>query len=134
MTNHSGVVALDGGDVQVTVGLDEAVVRLLAGDAAVGEWASGECEIIDNGDGTWAIAAEDETLSFLPDDPDGFAQVISGASHEVEAVAHPPSDPSGDGFEILESPPPRPLTMVAFYLSAGLTGALGVWALISLFA
>lgn len=142
MTNHSGVVAVENGGVHVTVGLGGTVVQLLAGDSKIGEWDTHECEITDNGDGTFAIAAEEETLSFMPDDPASFALGLSeivtrpvvdqqvGTNPASSAVSDDVAD--GDTIEIVESPPPRKLTMVAFYAIAALTAVLGIWALITL--
>ena len=128
MTIFPGVVSLDDSNIKVTVGLDDNTITLVAGEVEIGEWSSSECQIKENGKGSWVIEAEEERLPFLPDDPSGFALWLNG---DVSSPQIQPS-PAGGSDPAIEGPPPRPLTVTAFYALAALTTALGVWALITL--
>jgi hypothetical protein len=122
-------VALEDDRVPVTVGLDGEKISLVAGDVPIGEWPAGEYLVIDLGEGTFVIEAEDESLSFHPDDPGGFARSLGGSpATTVSRVADAPSDT----IEIRESPPPKPATLVGFYALVVITAALGIWAFLTL--
>ncbi len=126
MTTYPGVVTLDHETVPVTLGIGIGKVTLVAGDLEIGEWSDADCIIRPDGEGQWLIEAEEETLFFLPDDPSQFAIGLEGeeghGKHEASAATVDPEDPG-----------PKAMTMVGFYLLAGVTAVLGLWALISLF-
>jgi hypothetical protein len=63
----------------------------------------------------------------MPDDPNSFAL---GIQRDVETLAA--SDPSSRAFEVTDGPPPKPATVVAFWVLAVITAALGIWATLSL--
>lgn len=136
MTTFPGVAELNQSTVPVVVGLDDERIRLVAGEVAIGEWPIGEYSIIDLGSGTFVIEADTGSIAFQPDDPGGFARgiaptridVVSGSS--AAESAHRAG--SADVVDIRDGPRPGVRTMVAFYALATVTGALGIWALLSL--
>ncbi len=128
MTIFHGVVSLDDSSIKVTVGLDDTTVTLVAGEVEIGEWSSSECRIKESGEGSWVIEAEEERLSFLPDDPSGFALSLNGDASPPQVQ---PSTVMGPDPAI-EGAAPKPSTVTAFYTLAALTAALGLWALITL--
>ena len=128
MTIFPGVVSLDNRDIKVTVGLDATTVTLVAGEVEIGEWSSSECRIKENGEGSWVIEAEEEALSFLPDDPSGFALKLNGDASPPQIRRSPVTGPD----PAIEGPAPKPSTVTAFYSLVALTSALGLWALITL--
>ena len=131
MTRFPGVVTLDEDHVPVMVGLDDDRISLVAGDVSIGEWQSGEYVVIDLGEGTFVIEAEEDSISFLPDDPDGFARGI-GHDPEPAVAARPAVSPVSDTIVIKEGPRPQLSTVAAFYTLVVVTAALGIWAIISL--
>jgi len=130
MPRFPGVVTLNEDHVAVTVGLDDDRISLVAGEVPIGEWPSGEYVVIDLGEGTFVIEAEEDSISFHPDDPSGFARGL-GQEPDPQVTNEPAQ--SLDTIEIKEGPPPQPSTIVAFYALVVITAALGIWALISLF-
>lgn len=137
VTTFPGVVTLADDNVDVTVGVGEEEIRLVAGDVEIGLWGASECSIKDAGNGVFLIEAENDALPFSPVDPEGFARVLTNrAPQDVpgsQRPSHPTNDSSGETIEIEVGPPPRLMTTLGFYLLAGGTAALGLWALISLF-
>ena len=149
MATFEGIVTVEDDRVPVTVGIDPTRVTLVAGDVSIGEWPVDECVITDEGGGTWSIEAEDEKLSFQPEEPGRFAASLDGNDMPTRMAAPEPEAPepemtepgdledvesSSDGLVVDEGPPPRSATLIGFYALAALTAALGVWALISLIA
>jgi hypothetical protein len=131
MTTFPGTVTLDpNNDVPVTVGLEDDRISLVAGEVSIAEYGAGEYVVVDLGEGTFIIEAEEGSISFHPDDPGGFAQGI-GYGPEVVSATRPRSTAS-DTVDIKLGPPPRPATLTAFYTLAVVTAALGIWAFISL--
>jgi hypothetical protein len=129
MTSFAGTVALEDDNVPVTVGLHDDKISLISGDVSIGEWQAGEYLVIDLGEGTFVIEAEQSSLAFHPDDPGGFARSIGQETLPQETSAQ--TMPS-DTVVIVESPPPRPATVAAFYTLVAVTLALGAWALLAL--
>jgi len=128
MTIFPGVISLDDSNIKVTVGLDDTTVTLVAGEVEIGEWSASECRIKESGEGSWVIEAEEEALSFLPDDPSGFALWLNG---EAPSPQIQPS-PAGGSDPAIEGAPPKPSTLTAFYALSAFTSALGLWSLITL--
>jgi hypothetical protein len=133
MSKYRGVVTLDDDPVPVTVGLHDDGISLVAGDVSIGEWQTGEYVVIDLGSGDFVIEADEGSISFHPDDPGGFARGIGQEDESEPTENHRAASRRADPVEIRESPPPRPATLAAFYVLAGLTAALGTWALIAIF-
>ena len=130
MATFSGLVTLVDNSVEVTLGLESETVTLTAGDVEVGRWSFDECAIREDGEGLWVIEAEEETLGFLPDDPNRFAETLAnGSSPEAAAIEE---TASAGHPEILEGPPPKSVTMAAFYALSSLAAGLGLWALVTL--
>jgi hypothetical protein len=130
MTTFPGTVSLEHDHVPVTVGLEDDRISLVAGEVSIAEYGAGEYVVVDLGEGTFIIEAEEGSISFHPDDPRGFARGI-GHGPEVVAGARARSAAS-DAVEIKFGPPPRPATLAAFYTLVVVTAALGIWAFISL--
>ena len=127
MTTFPGVATLKEDNVPVMVGLDDEKITLVSGEISLGEWLAGHYEVIDLGSGEFVIEAEDDSIPFLPDDPSGFALGIqrdpeTSVSTDRPAAAH----------EIREGPPPKRATVIAFWVLAAFTAALGIWATLSL--
>ena len=147
VSTFDGSVTFGEDKVQVTIGLDRKKVSLVAGDVDIGEWSTSECIITDKGAGTFLIEAEDDTLSFVPEEPGRFAHSLEAngvptaeaetkaleEAIEATAPAEPTDDDSGEELTIMEGPQPKMNTMIAFYVLAVITAALGIWAFVSLF-
>lgn len=138
MSLFDGVVTVEDDQVPVIIGLEEDGLRMSSGGAEIGEWTDGEYTIDHDGSGTYTITAEDESLRFVPSNPALFAAGLGEGDAPADAgdatQTAPPRSASvpivpADG----DSPEPKPATVIAFYAIAGLTGALGLWALVSLF-
>jgi hypothetical protein len=130
MTTFPGTVSLEQDHVPVTVGLEDDRISLVAGEVSIAEYGAGEYVVVDLGEGTFIIEAEEGSISFHPDDPRGFARGI-GHGPEVFTGARPRSAVS-DTVEIKLGPPPRPATLAAFYTLVVVTAGLAIWAFISL--
>jgi hypothetical protein len=124
MTTFRGVATLKEDHVPVMVGLDDEKITLVSGEISIGEWLAGHYEVIDLGSGEFVIEADDDSIPFLPDDPSGFALGIQG---DPENPVRP-----GATLEVKEGPPPKPATVIAFWVLAVFTAALGIWATLSL--
>jgi hypothetical protein len=134
-----GVVTLGDQDVPVIIGLEEEGIRMSSGGEEIGEWADGDYSIDAADDGAYTITAEDESLRFVPTNPLLFAAGLNGGSAPIpesleepigpRQIAEPTSKPGLQG----DAPEPRAITLGVFYALAAITGALGLWALISLF-
>jgi len=143
VSTFDGSVTFGEDKVQVTIGLDRKKVSLVAGDVDIGEWSTSECIITDKGAGTFLIEAEDDTLSFVPEEPGRFAHSLEANGVPTAATMAAPveettpvetaDDDSGEEMTIMEGPPPKMNTLIAFYALAVLTAALGIWAFVSLF-
>jgi hypothetical protein len=146
MTIYDGVVTVDDDSVAVIIGFEEERLRMSAGGAEIGEWASGEYSIDHDGEGVYTITAENETLRFIPNSPSLFAARVNGniapvPSNELPTrdaavmsdAAAAPTTTEPKHIDNDEAPLPRPTTLVAFYALAGVTATLGLWALLSLF-
>lgn len=126
MITFAGVVTLEDDRVPVTIGLARDEVTLVSGRVEIGKWPTEDCIFVENGDGTWVIEAEDDSMSFRPDDPSQFERgladqlTVQSASPDLETE-----------LVVLDGPPPRPLTIVGFYALAAGTVAMGVWAFIN---
>lgn len=132
---YDGVVTLDDVDVPVIIGLEEDRIRMSSGGAEIGEWADGEYSIDVADNGAYTITAENESLRFTPTDPLLFAAGLNGGSTPLPESSEEPAGPprvaqtAPDG----DAPEPKAITVGVFYALAGVTGALGLWALVSLF-
>ncbi|MGH8946656.1 MAG: hypothetical protein ACRDVL_10965 [Acidimicrobiia bacterium] len=145
MPRYDGIVSLDEDVVQVIIDLDPDRVYLRAGDLEIGDWAAGECAIAALGDGAYSITAENQSLRFVPRNPRLFQDGLNhGTGYGMSA---PPQPGAGDhhggrhtkspprgapSVKETEAPPPKPLTVALFYALAAATGALGIWALLSI--
>lgn len=125
MATFHGVVTLDETKISVDLGLDGDTIKLIVDGNEVGVWSPDECSIENVDDGVYTINAENESLLFVPSDPAGFAEGLNGG-REPEPVS---SESSGQHRQV---PPPRPVTMVLFYVLSAVTALLGLWALVSL--
>lgn len=138
---YDGVVTLADDDIPVIVELDDDYVRMSAGGTEIGHWPADECQITHVSDTAYAITAENETLRFVPNQPDLFAAAVNGAPEttylakpaepEPESAPEAESAPTADDG-VREAPAPQPLTMGLFYALCLTTAALAVWALISI--
>jgi hypothetical protein len=126
MTTFPGVATLKEDNVPVMVGLDDEKITLVSGEISIGEWLAGQYEVIDLGSGEFVIEADDDSIPFLPDDPSGFALGIQRESETPVNTGRPAT------LEIKEGPPPKPVTVIAFWVLAVITAALGIWATLSL--
>lgn len=115
--------------VEVVVDLGRDTISLIAAGVEIGTWATEDCNIRQINDGRWMIYAENDSLSFEPRDPRGFERNLNGAAALVEATKHPGRHLKGS---LHQGPPPRLPTLLGFYLLAATTGALGIWAFVSL--
>lgn len=128
MTTFPGVATLSDGRVPVTVGLDHERISLVSGDRSIREWRAGECEVVEVETGTFLITDDADAISFQPDDPGSFARGLALWSRPT-STRRQDADTSGP-LEPAEAPPPGKATMLAFYVMAGVTAVLMVWALL----
>jgi hypothetical protein len=130
MTTFPGVATLKEDNVPVMVGLDDEKITLVSGEVSIGEWLAGQYEVIDLGAGEFVIEAEDDSIPFVPDDPNSFAL---GIQRDIEALAASEEAGQSTGaLEVKEGPPPKPATVAAFWVLAVITAALGIWATLSM--
>ncbi len=122
MITFPGVVTLEDDRVPVIIGIDGDEITLLSGRVEIGKWPAVDCTFVENGDGSWVIEAEHDSVFFLPDDPGQFEKGLVG-QHVAES--------EGAEVEVVDGPPPRPWTVVGFYALAAATLAMGVWAFIN---
>lgn len=125
MTTYAGVATVENDHVPVRIDLDEEKISLVSGEVSIREWLAGDYQVIDLGSGEFVIESDDYSIQFVPDDPRRFAEGIQG-----EAEAEPGR--ASDTFEIRTGPPPKPLTLVGFWVLAVITAVLGIWGLVSL--
>lgn len=136
MSIYDGVVTIDENDIQVVLGVNEDKIWLSAGGLEIGEWSAEECSIDSVGDGVFTITAENETLTFVPNNPMTFSAAMNGGSTSDRAIDTPVEKPAES--EMVSSsetdpvPDPKPVTMVIFYALVAITGTMGLWALISI--
>jgi hypothetical protein len=109
------------------VGIDASRIRLESNGNEIGDWSKEECRIVPDSSGSYLIVAENEELPFLPDEPTEFAAALRG----IDSVDFTDTAPRGSRITDDEAAP-RALTMLGFYLLAGVTSALGLWAVWSL--
>ena len=77
---------------------------------------------------TFVLSAEGEDLTFRPTHPDEFAIAsINGVGGKPVRASHTSGPESPE-----QAPPPRPLTLVLFYLLVAGTLGMAVWALLSI--
>jgi hypothetical protein len=143
VTLYDGVINLDDNQISVIIGFENAGIRMSSGGSEIGEWAEGEYSIDHNGGGVYTITAESEALQFVPNNPRLFAARLNGevapnpepvAEHsETESVLSEAVEELARPENRDEAPPPKPMTMVIFYALTGVTVALGLWAVVSLF-
>lgn len=125
MTQYRGIATIEDDQFPLTVSLDDDKLSLVSGEVSVGEWPAGAYLVIDLGEGTFIIEAEESSIPFQPDDPGDFARGLSGETSTG-------TDEEVGPIVVAESPPPKPATVAAFYTLVLVTVALGVWAFISL--
>ena len=142
MAIFDGHISLGDDRVHVILGVEEEKVTLSSNGREIGIWGPEEIEIRYLGNGRYAITAEEETLEFVPLDQDLFA-IQFGEIDDRPAGPNPgstngrhstrPTDAIEDVEEpVTMAPPPRPITRVAFYGLAAVTGGLGLWAAVSM--
>lgn len=136
MSIYDGVVTVDEDDVQVILGMDDDKIRLSAGGLEIGEWPADDCSIDPVGNGVFTITAENETLTFVPNNPTTFSAAMNVERVPVQEPDRPrvPSEEiSNDKSKLKDDiPNANSLTMAAFYALAAITAVLGVWALVTI--
>ena len=136
MSIYDGVVTIDEDDVQVILGMDEDKIRLSAGGLEIGEWPAEDCLIDSAGDGVFTITAENETLTFVPNNPTTFSAAMNLGRVSAPVPVSPDTESTNAALPAPEEPNqipnPKPVTMVIFYALGAITGILGLWALISI--
>jgi hypothetical protein len=125
MTTYAGVATVENDHVPIRVDVDDEKITLVSGEVSIREWLAGDYQVIDLGSGEFVIESAKDSIPFLPDEPDRFAEGLQGE-------ATPEREPTGDTWEIRIGQPPRPLTLIGFWALAAVTAALGVWGALSL--
>jgi hypothetical protein len=123
-------VTLDGEPIDVIVGIEAQRISLTSNGSEIGSWSPEECQIIENGAGSYLILAEDERLPFSPRSQETFAVALAGE----RSIPGERDRASSHGPRHLEEAPARPLTMIGFYILAIITALLGLWAVWSIVA
>ena len=129
MSQHNGAISLGADPIVVVVGVDADRIRLDSNGSEIGDWARDECEIIVDPSGHYLIRAENEELPFIPDDPAKFAEALTGPPATTSTATK-----RGTSRTTADELAPKPLTVLGFYILAGITLALGLWAVWSLIA
>ena len=127
MPLYDGVISMNEGDVGVIVAIEDDRVRLSVGTSEIGEWDVDDCHIQRVDEGVFSISAEDEALRFVPNQPQLFQQAVG--SRISPPRASEPVAPTTSGSGAVGATPSGRVIMI---VSAGIAGALGVWALLSL--
>lgn len=125
MTTYAGVATVENDHVPIRVDVDDEKITLVSGEVSIREWLAGDYQVIDLGSGEFVIESAKDSIAFLPDEPDRFAEGLQGE-------ATPERESTGDTWEIRIGPPPRPLTLIGFWALAAVTAVLGVWGALSL--
>ncbi len=133
MPIYDGIVAFDDVRIPVIVGIEEDLVRLSADGKEIGVWSGDECSISYKGDGVFTIHAENETLRFLPREPDSFAAAVNGNLATASTTGEDRDNTEDSDQEWREAPAPKRTTRLLFYLLSTMTALLGAWAAIKLF-
>lgn len=130
MSQHNGAISLGADPIAVVVAIESDRIRLDTNGDTIGDWTRDECEITVDPSGQFLIRAEDEELPFIPNDPATFANALEEVSSKTSSI-----DPSRTtGRSTADELAPKPLTVIGFYVLAGVTSALGLWAVWSLIA
>ncbi len=148
MAIYDGVVTVAEDDIPVIIELDGEHVRLSASGTEIGQWRAEDCHISHVSDTTYTISAEDEVLSFVPNQPSLFAAAINGSNGSEPSKATPPAGVESEqpdemsapetvqeqqgGHQVREAPMPKASTMGLFYALCVLTVGLAIWSLISI--
>lgn len=114
----------------MTIGLEDGRVLLYSNGTEIGSWAPEECEISESGPGSYLIVAENERLPFLPASDDVFQAAL--AKRVTRSRPAPIDSPGYATHGQVQEAPPRPITVIGFYLLAAVTAALGLWAVWSI--
>ena len=135
MALFDGVVLISDDRVPVILAVEEDGLRLSANGTEIGQWEPDEYEVMRADDGVFTIAADGDTVSFVPHRPGDFARAV-GVPSASAAPQRPPSSVAAPAASTGESassaPAPKPLTRALFYTLAGTTALLAVWALVKL--
>lgn len=135
MPSYDGVVSVAEDEIPVMVELYHDLIRLSASGQEIGNWRPDQCEISLVSDATYSIKAENEILSFVPDQPTLFAAAVKGNGADTTvgvdlteqiALGQVPTE------AIREAPPAKPLTMSLFFALCAVTFGLAVWALVNI--
>ena len=139
MAIYDGHVSLGEEDVHVILGLGPDRATLSSNGTEIGAWASDEISITYQGQGVYSISAEEEKLSFTPNDQGRFAIEFREVSDEADGPLTDDAKPEAPGGAMEQpgpqyetAPPPKAVTRVVFYALAGMTAALGLWAVAAL--
>lgn len=130
MSQHNGAISLGADPIAVVVGFDSDRIRLDTNGDTIGDWTRDECEITVDPSGQFLIRAENEELPFTPDDPATFANALEALSSQNSSIDAQRTANRSEADELA----PKPLTVIGFYVLAGITSALGLWAVWSLVA
>lgn len=139
MAIYDGFVSLGDEEIHVILGVDDDRVTMSSNGSEIGEWPTEEVTIDHLGQGTYEITAENESLRFVPNDPDLFA--IGFGPVEPPPIPVPAGNTpaksldeknSRTGRDDGDAPPPKQMTRAAFYTLVTITTTLGLWALVSM--
>lgn len=149
MSIYDGVVTLADDDIPVIVELNDGAIRLTASGTEIGHWPKGEAKIQHLADGSYAISAENEILSFVPSQPNLFAAAVNGSAHRgsESTVEIAPDErrrhetgerlgqddiPEQTPDDVRMAPAPKPLTMGLFYALCAMTAVVAIWSIVNM--
>jgi hypothetical protein len=123
------VISLGGDPIEVVLAISPDRIRLDSHGSNIGDWSHDECQVVTTGPDEYAIRAEGEELPFAPSDPHALATALG-----VELAVSPPAEvaPESHLAQRDNEGEPGRLTLVGFFLLAGVTTLLGLWAAWSL--
>lgn len=132
MAIYDGFIEIEEGDVHVILGVSADRVTMSSNGAEIGAWPARDVSVNRVGNGVYTITAENESLRFVPNDPSLFALGFDEETESSIPIPGPRQVEEPRTPDITDAPPPLPLTRVLFYSLAGVTGVLGLWALVSM--
>jgi hypothetical protein len=134
LTEHHGVIDLGDAEVGVAISFEDSRLRLTSAGNEIGDWERPMYQLTRADRATFIISAEGDDLPFKPLHPDEFAvAAMNGTAGKLKVVSHRKKRGRHDGTESAGTvPPARPTTLLAFYLLAAGTLAMGIWALMEI--
>lgn len=106
----SGQLSLGGEQVPVDLNVSPEAVRLATGSAEIGTWPLGQVRVVPNGDGSFQLEVEEDSVGFVPAEPDAFEEVVdflfAPSGDSVWSPSFPGSEAPLPGASTTDPPAP----------------------------